>query len=168
MQLVAPGDVAHLHNNSNSKILIIINSNRETQTQRPFHLESKKHDRNTWPPVASCFFRSLGLGLLDSAHCMTMGNNNNNNNNNNSKILIIIVTIIVVVTVVLIVMVITIIRENMVGVNMVLALYPQSTLYHRNYSPCLHLTISARTMFTPTMCSRRRTLSLGTPQLLSS
>ena len=41
-------------------------------------------------------------------------------------------------------------RVNMIGVNMVLA------LYHRIYSPCLNLMISARTTFTPTMFPRRR------------
>ena len=47
-------------------------------------------------------------------------------------------------------------RENMVGVSTVLASYPQNTIPQDLHSPRLNLTVYARTMFTPTMFSRRR------------
>ena len=48
-------------------------------------------------------------------------------------------------------------RENMVGVDMVLALYPGLIFISQDlYNPCFDLMNSARTMFTPTMFSRSR------------
>ena len=47
-------------------------------------------------------------------------------------------------------------RENMVGVNMVLAYYPHNTIPQDLHNPRLSRANSARTMFTPTMFSRRR------------
>ena len=47
-------------------------------------------------------------------------------------------------------------RENMAGVNMVLAYYPRNTIPQDLYNPCMNFMNYARTMFTPTMCSRRK------------